>query len=175
MVRLRWAGTISLMTALVLGAAGDAHCAAAEKLIIAVQPTSTPEKLADGAVELEKYLEEKLGVDVGITFPTSYAGVVEALRFGHADAAFMSAWPALLAQQKAGAQVVLAEVREVIIDGQKAERPYYYSYWVVPSASPYTSLDQMRGNMNLSRCPDPSSYERANYAEILQSWHGKNA
>ena len=39
----------------------------------------------------------------------------------------------------------------------------------------YESLDQMRGNMNLSRCPDPSSYERANYAEILQSWHGKNA
>ncbi|MBK9260762.1 MAG: dihydroorotate dehydrogenase-like protein [Polyangiaceae bacterium] len=37
----------------------------------------------------------------------------------------------------------------------------------------YESLDQMRGNMNLSRCPDPSGYERANYAEILQSWHGR--
>jgi len=37
----------------------------------------------------------------------------------------------------------------------------------------YVSLDQMRGNMNLSRCPDPSGYERANYAEILQSWHGR--
>lgn len=36
----------------------------------------------------------------------------------------------------------------------------------------YSSLDQLRGNMNLSRCPDPSGYERANYAEILQSWHG---
>lgn len=39
----------------------------------------------------------------------------------------------------------------------------------------YESLEQMRGNMNLSRCPDPSSYERANYAEILQSWHGRNS
>ncbi len=36
----------------------------------------------------------------------------------------------------------------------------------------YASIEQMRGNMNLSRCPDPSGYERANYAEILQSWHG---
>ncbi len=36
----------------------------------------------------------------------------------------------------------------------------------------YESLGQMRGNMNLSRCPDPGAYERANYAEILQGWHG---
>lgn len=37
----------------------------------------------------------------------------------------------------------------------------------------YVSLEQMRGNMNLARCPDPGGYERANYAEILQSWHGR--
>jgi hypothetical protein len=24
--------------------------------------------------------------------------------------------------------------------------------------------------MNLSRCPDPSAHERANYLKILQSW-----
>lgn len=38
----------------------------------------------------------------------------------------------------------------------------------------YESLAQMRGNMNLARCPDPSGYERAGYAEILQSWHGRS-
>jgi dihydroorotate dehydrogenase (fumarate) len=36
----------------------------------------------------------------------------------------------------------------------------------------YESLDQMRGNMSLSRCPDPSAYERGNYMRILQSWRG---
>ena len=36
----------------------------------------------------------------------------------------------------------------------------------------YQSLEQMRGSMNLSRCPDPSAYERANYMQILQSWQG---
>ena len=35
----------------------------------------------------------------------------------------------------------------------------------------YASLDQMRGSMNLLRCPDPKAYERANYVDILQSWH----
>jgi dihydroorotate dehydrogenase (fumarate) len=34
----------------------------------------------------------------------------------------------------------------------------------------YESLDQMRGSMSLSRCPDPASFERGNYLRILQSW-----
>ena len=34
----------------------------------------------------------------------------------------------------------------------------------------YESLRQLQGSMNLSNCPDPSSYERVNYMRILQSW-----
>jgi dihydroorotate dehydrogenase (fumarate) len=34
----------------------------------------------------------------------------------------------------------------------------------------YESVEQLRGAMNLERCPDPSAYERANYIRILQSW-----
>ena len=36
----------------------------------------------------------------------------------------------------------------------------------------YDSLRQAIGSMSLARCPDPSAYERANYVQILQSWHG---
>lgn len=35
----------------------------------------------------------------------------------------------------------------------------------------YDSLDQMRGCMNLARCPAPQEFERGNYVRILQSWH----
>ena len=34
----------------------------------------------------------------------------------------------------------------------------------------YESLSQARGSMSLSRTPDPSAFERGNYARILQSW-----
>ena len=34
----------------------------------------------------------------------------------------------------------------------------------------YESLAQMRGSMDLSRSPDPTAYERANYMEILAGW-----
>jgi dihydroorotate dehydrogenase (fumarate) len=35
----------------------------------------------------------------------------------------------------------------------------------------YESLEQMRGCMNLTACPDPAVYERANYMLMLQGWH----
>jgi dihydroorotate dehydrogenase (fumarate) len=34
----------------------------------------------------------------------------------------------------------------------------------------YESLQQMRGSMNLARCPDPAALERANYIRVLQGW-----
>lgn len=34
----------------------------------------------------------------------------------------------------------------------------------------YEDIGQLRGAMNLSRCPDPAGFERANYIRILQSW-----
>ena len=36
----------------------------------------------------------------------------------------------------------------------------------------YRSLAQMRGNMSAARSPDPSAYERADYVQVLSSWHG---
>ena len=36
----------------------------------------------------------------------------------------------------------------------------------------YESLAQLRGSMNLARCPDPAMFERGNYMRILQGWQG---
>ncbi len=46
------------------------------------------------------------------------------------------------------------------------------STWL--EAHEYESIDQLRGSMDLSRCPDPGAYERANYIHILQGWHGRS-
>ena len=34
----------------------------------------------------------------------------------------------------------------------------------------YESVESLRGTLSLARCPDPAAYERANYAQILQTW-----
>jgi len=125
------------------------------KLVLAVQPTNTPEQLASEAKGLEEFLEQRTGADVEIRFPTTFAGVIESLRFGHADAAFVSAWPASLAQKRAGADVVLAEIREVVIDDKKVEEPFYYSYWVVRRDSPYKTMQELKGKK--AAVPSPLS------------------
>ncbi len=116
------------------------------KWVIAVQPTATTAALSDQAKELEVFLEKKLGRDIEILFPASYAGVVEALRYGHAHAAFMGAWPARLAEREAGASVILSEVREVMVDGKLGEAPNYRSYWIVRPDRPVKTLADLRGH-----------------------------
>lgn len=116
-----------------------------ETLVIAVQPSATQEELSDQAKELEEFLEDRVDADIEIRFPTSYGGVIESLRFGHADAAFMGAWPAALATDSGEAEVALAEVREVVIGEEKTEEPFYFSYWVVPTDSPYQTLQDLEG------------------------------
>lgn len=139
-----WAAAIAFLAAIAASSCADGDDG--DVVVIAVQPTSTAAELTADAAEIEAFLEERVGgVDIEIMFPTSYAGVIEALRFGHADAAFMGAWPAALAVQEADAEVVLAEVREVLIGDELQEQPYYYSYWVVLPDSSYESLADLEG------------------------------
>jgi phosphonate transport system substrate-binding protein len=146
------------------GPAATATTAAAkEKITIAVQPTATAEQLSANAKDLQTFLSQRMGREVELVFPTTYAGVVEALRFGHAQAAFMSAWPARLAWKIAGADVGLAEVREVVIGQDKKEETFYFSYWVVPKGSSVTKLEELRGK----RAVFPSQLSTSGYVAPL--------
>ena len=138
------------------------------KLVIAVQPTSTPEQLTADAKELREFLSKRLNRDVEIVFPMTYAGVVEALRFGHAQAAFMSAWPAQLAVKHARAEVALAEVREVVIGQEKKAETFYFSYWVVPKDSPAATLEQLRGKRAVFPSPLSTSGYVAPLARLVE-------
>ncbi len=146
------------LVALLLAVAGCASPAAETsagttptKIVLAIQPTDNADTIQDRATELEAFLESSMAsrginADVQIIVPLTYVGVVEALRFGHAQAAMMSAWPSVIANQKAGAEIVLAEQRDVF-DAQKQPvvAPYYYSYYIVMPDSPYHTLAETAG------------------------------
>jgi len=140
----------------------------AGKIVIAVQPTATPEQLSTDAKELREFLAKRLNRDVEIVFPMTFAGVVEALRFGHAQAAFMSAWPAQLAVKYAKAEVVLAEVREVVIGQDRKEETFYFSYWVVPKDSAASKLEQLRGKRAVFPSPLSTSGFVAPLARLIE-------
>lgn len=137
----------------------------AKVITLAIQPTAQASDIESQAKELEQFLEQKTGYDVQIYVPTSYAGVVEALRFGKADMAFMSAWPSYLAVQKAGATLELAEVREVVIGDTLTAETYYYSYWVVQKDSPYNTLEDLRG----ATAAFPSPLSTSGYVTPMKS------
>ena len=127
------------------------------KVVIAIQPTVASDEMLSKAKPLQNFLEKSLGgrTKVEIYVPTSYAAVVESLRFGHAQVAFMSAWPSQLAVRLGGAEVALAEIRQVLHGKEKIDAPYYYSYWVVAPDSPHKDLQSLKGK---SACfPSPIS------------------
>ncbi len=119
--------------------------AAKPKITIAIQPTQQADEIMPKAKELETFLESRVNADIEIYVPMSYSAVVESLRFGHAQVGLMSAWPAAASAKLAGTDVVLAEVREVMIDGKKTNETYYYSYYIVMKNSSYTRLEDLKG------------------------------
>jgi len=85
-----------------------------EKLTIGFIPTEKAEDLTPKAEELEKFLENELGIDIEIVVPTNYEVIIEGMRFGHIDAAFMDTGPGWIAHSRSGAEAVMAEV----VDGK---------------------------------------------------------
>ena len=149
--------TGAVMIAVALWITSNKQALAQEKVVIAIQPTVASDEMLSKAKPLQNFLEKSLGgrTKVEIYVPTSYAAVVESLRFGHAQVAFMSAWPAQLAVRLGGAEVALAEIRQVLHGKEKVEAPYYYSNWVVAPDSPYKDLQSLKGK---SACfPSPIS------------------
>lgn len=176
-----WTGTI--LSGFLLSFILPQKLPAQERVVIAIQPTLATDEMLTKAKPLKSFLEQGLGgnkVNVEIYIPSSFAAVVESLRFGHAHVAFMSAWPAQLAVQLGGADVALAEVRQVLHGTEKVEAPYYYSYWVVLPDSPHQSLQFLKGK---SACfPSPISTSgyvapmgRLAELNLLQTPEGKEA
>jgi phosphonate transport system substrate-binding protein len=152
------------------------------KLVIAIQPTVASDEMLSKAKPLQQFIQKELGgkTNVEIYVPSSYAAVVESLRFGHAHMAFMSAWPAQLAVRLGGAEVALAEVRQVLHGKEKVDAPYYYSYWVVGPDSPYKDLPSLKGKTACFPSPISTSgfvapMGRMVEMNLLQPGEGKEA
>ena len=145
--KLRLPLTVALIVAITLSTATTKQALAQRKVVIAIQPTVASDEMLTKAKPLQAFLEKSLGgrTKVEVYVPTSYAAVVESLRFGHAKVAFMSAWPAQLAVRLGGAEVALAEIRQVLHGKEKVDAPYYYSYWVVAPDSPHKDLQSLKG------------------------------
>jgi phosphonate transport system substrate-binding protein len=81
-------------------------------------------------------MEEALGMPVEAFYASDYAGVIEAMRFGQVTVAWFGNASGMEAVDRAGGEVF---ARQTKLDGTQG----YYSLILVPSESPFQSLDDL--------------------------------
>mgnify|MGYP002640266306 FL=1 len=100
----------SITTNEIINVSSESNTVDVDTITIGFIPVEKADELTPKAKELETFLENELGVDVEIVVPTNYETIIEGMRFGHIDAAFMDTGPAWITHQRTGAEVVMAEL-----------------------------------------------------------------
>ena len=109
------------------------------ELTIGFIPIEKADELTPKAESLEKFLEQKIpDVDFKIVVPNNYETIIEGMKFGHIDAAFMDTGPGWIAHNRAGAEVVLAEVI-------KGKVNYQATVWTKADNNSINSLEDTLG------------------------------
>ena len=127
---------VAFLLAGVLSLAGILE-ASPDKLRLVFIAYENPNQLIENVEPVVSYLEKTLGVEVEHFAATDYAAVVEALRYGHADAGFMGSLQYVLAHDQAGARPILGE----IYNGSAT----YVSRIFVRKDSGIETIDALRG------------------------------
>ncbi|MBM47373.1 MAG: hypothetical protein CMA54_02930 [Euryarchaeota archaeon] len=95
-----------------------------QELVIAFEVKADYENIDENPRILADYLEDALGVDVELYSVDSEGAIIEALRFGHADIAFMDGGAAWVGWKEYDLEAMAA-------DQKSDERTYYYAHaWV---------------------------------------------
>jgi len=101
-------------------------------------PVEKADELNPKAQALEEFLENEIGVDIELVVPTNYETIIEGMRFGHIDAAFMDTGPAWITHQRTGAEAVLAEL-------VKGKVNYQATVWTLAENDSINSLEDTVG------------------------------
>ncbi|MEE8384163.1 MAG: phosphate/phosphite/phosphonate ABC transporter substrate-binding protein [Nitrosopumilus sp.] len=109
-----------------------------DTITIGFIPVEKADELTPKAQALETFLENELGIDVEVVVPTTYETIIEGMRFGHIDAAFMDTGPAWITHQRTGAEAVLAEI-------VKGKVNYQATVWALADNDSINSLEDTIG------------------------------
>ncbi len=131
---------LSFLLVTTVGFAQDGEdCANPDSLTFSVIPTEDIALHAERYQPLLDWMKEKTGKSIEFYAPTSYNGVIEAMRSDFVDIAGFGAFSYILAHQKADAQVF-----SMRIDSRTGEQGYY-SYMVTKSDSGIESVEDLEG------------------------------
>ena len=122
----------------IIDVSSESNSVDVDTLTIGFIPVEKADELTPKAQALETFLESELGIDVEIVVPTNYETIIEGMRFGHIDAAFMDTGPAWITHERTGAEAVLAEL-------VKGKVNYQATVWTLASNDSIQSLEDTVG------------------------------
>ena len=128
----------SLSTNEIINIPSESKIIDVDTITIGFIPVEKADELTPKAQALENFLENKMGIDVEVVVPTNYETIIEGMRFGHIDAAFMDTGPAWITHQRTGAEAVLAE----IVNGKVN---YQATVWTLADNDSINSLEDTVG------------------------------
>jgi len=114
---------------------GEGGQAASSPVVIALKPQKDPDRMLEDRRQLATYLQEQLGREADIVAPASTQVIIEGLRGGTIDVAYLSATNMI--RNRDAAEILFAEE----IGGQT----HYESYWVALADADLGSVEDLRG------------------------------
>jgi len=128
----------SLSTNEIINIPSESKIIDVDTITIGFIPVEKADELTPKAQALENFLENEMGIDVEVVVPTNYETIIEGMRFGHIDAAFMDTGPAWITHQRTGAEAVLAEI-------VKGKVNYQATVWTLADNDSINSLEDTVG------------------------------
>jgi phosphonate transport system substrate-binding protein len=129
----------ALALALCLSGACGKSASPSRVLRVGFVPAEDAQQVIRNAQPLVEILQKKLGIEVQPFVATDYTGVVEALRVGKLDIAFLTPASYVLAKNEANVRVALKSERK--------GSPYYYAAIITRADSGIKKLEDLRGKV----------------------------
>lgn len=141
-----------------------------EKIVIAYAPNESTDESADARAGLAADLEAALGVEVEEIQASDYNAIVEALRTGKADAAYMGALALAYATERAEAIPVAMKAPE----GDKAQAVYHSLFITSSANTDINSIADFKGKTIAFVDPESTSGNLFPTFEIIKAFPDEN-
>lgn len=140
--------TVAMFTAAVLGGCSGKR-ADKNEIVMGFTPAESTEKVTSNGEVIAKLLAKETGFKFKVYVASDYTALVEAMKSNQVQIGWLAPFAFVLAEQKAGAHVLLKSVRH--------GKPSQYSAIVVRQSSPFKTLEDLKGKTMAWTDPSSSS------------------
>lgn len=141
-----------------------------EKIVIAYAPNESTDESADARAGLAKDLEEALGVEVEEIQASDYNAIIETLRTGQADAAYIGALAIAYASDRAEAIPVAMKAP----DGDRSQAVYHSLLVTSSSKEDINTIEDIKGKTIAFVDPESTSGNLFPSYEIIKAFPDEN-